>query len=66
MIRYIFDLEDRFVEGVRSRCFGGEPEALVTSGVQKCLDVGDFCAVFMFEDRLYKIAFGLDVFYFGE
>ena len=38
-MRHIFELEDRFVEGVDSRCFGGEPEALVTSGVQKCLDV---------------------------
>ena len=33
-MRHIFELEDRFVEGVHSCCFGGEPEALVTSGVK--------------------------------
>ena len=50
-MRHLFELEDHFVEGVHFHYFGGEPEALVTSGVKKCLDVGEFCAVFMFEER---------------
>ena len=49
---HLFELEDRFIEGVHFRCFDGEPEALIPSGVQKCLDVGEFCAVFMFEERV--------------
>ena len=50
MVKYVFELEERFVEGMHFLCWGGEPEALLIVGVHKGLDVVVFFAVFVFEE----------------